>query len=73
MWQQVTDPLHSTLLSAGVAVIPIVFLFVVLLGRKVAGHIATLLTLLVGLVISVAVFSMPVGLAGMAGLMPAIP
>ena len=68
MWQQVTDPLHNTLFSAGIAVIPIIFLFVLLISRKVAGHIATLLTLLVGLVIVVLVFSMPVGLAAMAGL-----
>jgi lactate permease len=68
MWLQATDPLHNVLLSAAVAVVPIVFLFILLLSRKVAGHIATLLTLLFGLIIAVAVYTMPVGLAGMAGL-----
>ncbi len=67
MWQQAIDPLHNVILSAGVATIPIVFLFILLLSRKVAGHIATLLTLLTGLVIAVTVYAMPVGLAGMAG------
>jgi len=67
MWQQITDPLHNVLLSAGVAVIPIIFLFILLLSRKVAGHVATLLTLLLGLVIAVGVYSMPPSLAGMAG------
>lgn len=65
MWQQVTDPLHNTILSAIIAAIPIVLLFALLLSRKVAGHVATLLTLLVGLVIAVGVYLMPIGLAGM--------
>ena len=68
MWYQATNPLHNVLLSAGAAVIPIIFLFILLLSRKVAGHIATVLTLLFGLLIAVLVFTMPVGLAGMAGL-----
>jgi len=68
MWLQVTDPLHNVLLSATGAVVPIIFLFILLLSRKVAGHIATLLTLLFGLIIAVTVYTMPVELAGMAGL-----
>jgi lactate permease len=68
MWQQAIDPIHNTFLSAGVAVIPIIFLFILLLSRKVAGHVATLLTLAIGLIIAVTVYTMPVGLVGMAGL-----
>ena len=66
MWQQATDPLNSTFLSAGAAIIPIAFLFILLLSRKVAGHIATVLTLIVGLALAVAVYAMPASLAGMA-------
>jgi lactate permease len=68
MWLQTTDPFHNVLLSAAVAVIPIIFLFILLLSRKVAGHIATLLTLFFGLIIAITVYTMPIGLAGMAGL-----
>ena len=46
---------------------PIIFLFALLLSRKVAGHIATLLTLLLGLLVAITVFTMPVGLAAMSG------
>ncbi len=68
MWTQATNPLGNVALSAAVAVVPIVFLFILLLSRKVAGHIATLLTLLLGLVIAVAVYAMPISLAAMAAL-----
>ena len=68
MWQQATDPLQSIALSATVAVIPIIFLFALLISRKVAGHIATVMTLIVGFIIAVVVFGMPAGLAGMSAL-----
>ncbi len=67
MWYQVTNPLHNTLFSAIVAVVPIVILFVLLLSRKVSGHIATLLTLLSGLLIVTTVYSMPISLALLSG------
>ncbi len=47
--------------------VPILFLSFLLLSRKVAGHVATVLTLMVGLAIAVGVYTMPVGLAVMAG------
>ncbi|MFZ1075058.1 MAG: lactate permease LctP family transporter [Minisyncoccia bacterium] len=68
MWQQATDPFHSVIVSAAVAAVPILFLFILLLSRKVAGHVAALLTLLLGLALAVTAFAMPVGLAGMAAL-----
>ncbi len=68
MWTQTANPLHGVILSAGVASIPIIFLFVLLLSRKISGHIATLLTLLLGLVVAATWFTMPVSLAAMAGL-----
>jgi lactate permease len=68
MWTQTSNPLHGVMFSAFAAAIPIIFLFVLLLSRKVAGHIATLLTLLLGLIIAVTIFTMPVGLGVMSGL-----
>jgi len=67
MWTQTANPLHSILFSAFAAAVPIIFLFALLLSRKVAGHIATLLTLLLGLLVAIIVFTMPVGLAAMSG------
>ena len=68
MWTQIVNPLHSVLFSAFAASVPIIFLFVLLLSRKVAGHIATVYTLLLGLVIATIIFTMPVGLAVMSGI-----
>jgi lactate permease len=68
MWTQTVNPLHSVMLSAFVAAIPIFVLFILLLSRKVAGHIATLYTLVIGLIIAATWFTMPVGLALTSGL-----
>lgn len=68
MWLQTTDPMHNLLLSASFAVLPIIFLFVLLLSRKVGGHVAALLTLGIGLIVSVTAFAMPAELAGTAAL-----
>jgi lactate permease len=64
MYQQVYDPVAGNLLlSTIVAVIPIVVLFVLLAGIRIAAQWAGLITLAVALVIAVAVYGMPVGLA----------
>src|SRR5215204_2472552 len=64
VYQQVYDPIASSLpLSALVAVIPIVVLFVLLAGIRIAAQWASLATLAVALVIAVAVYGMPLGLA----------
>jgi lactate permease len=68
MWLQNTNPFNSVVISALVAGVPIVFLFFLLLSRKVAGHIATLLTLLLGLTVAVVFFTMPINLAAISGL-----
>lgn len=68
MWSQNTNPFNSVVISALVAGVPIIFLFFLLLSRKVAGHIATLLTLLLGLIVATVFFTMPVNLAAMSGL-----
>jgi lactate permease len=64
MYHQVYDPIAGSLvLSTLVAVIPIVVLFVLLAGIRMAAQWAGLITLAVALVLAVLVYGMPVGLA----------
>ncbi|HEU4846879.1 MAG TPA: lactate permease LctP family transporter [Rubrobacteraceae bacterium] len=64
MYEQVYEPVAGSLaLSALVAAIPIVVLFVLLAGVRIAAQWASLATLAVALVIAVLVYGMPVGLA----------
>jgi len=53
----------SLVLSTVVAAIPILVLFVLLAGLRMAAHWASLITLAVALVIAVLVYGMPIGLA----------
>src|ERR687883_629132 len=64
MYQQVYDPVAGNLvLSTLVAVIPIVVLFVLLAGIRMAAQWGGFITLVVALVLAVLVYGMPVGLA----------
>jgi len=63
MWQQATDPFHQIMLSAVMAVLPILVLFALLISRKVAGHLAAACTLAVALLVATVAFGMPVRLA----------
>jgi lactate permease len=64
VYQQVYDPIAGSLvLSTLVAIIPIVVLFVLLAGIRMAAQWAGLITLAVALVIAVLVYGMPIGLA----------
>jgi lactate permease len=64
MYEQVYEPMAGNLaLSALVAVIPILVLFVLLAGLRMAAQWASLVTLAVALVIAVVVYGMPIGLA----------
>jgi lactate permease len=64
MYQQVYDPVAGSLvLSTLVALIPIVVLFVLLAGIRMAAQWASLISLAVALVIAILVYGMPVGLA----------
>src|SRR5919199_5773701 len=64
MYQQVYDPVAGSLwLSTIVALIPIVVLFVLLAGIRMAAQWASLITLVVALVIAVLVYGMPLPLA----------
>jgi lactate permease len=68
MWPQPVDPLHSLLWSSLIAAAPILILGGLLLSRKVAGYLATLITLAAALIIAIFVYGMPVKLAGLSGL-----
>jgi lactate permease len=64
VYQQVYDPIAGSLvLSTLVAIIPIVVLFVLLAGIRMAAQWAALITLAVAIVIAVLVYRMPIGLA----------
>ena len=64
MYEQIYEPVAGSLmLSTLVAAIPILVLFVLLAGLRVAAHWASLITLAVALVIAVLVYGMPIGLA----------
>ena len=64
MYEQVYEPIAGNLaLSTLVAVIPIVVLFVLLAGVRMAAQWASLITLAVALVIAVLVYGMPIDLA----------
>jgi lactate permease len=68
MYQQVLDPVGDSLgWSALFAVLPLVTLFVLLGGLKLAAHIAALWSLAVAILVAIIVYSMPVGQALNAG------
>ncbi|MEZ4901409.1 MAG: lactate permease LctP family transporter [Spirosomataceae bacterium] len=61
-WTQVIDPFQNVGLSALVAALPVVFIFVLLI-RKVKGYLATLFTMLLAIVMAVVVYGMPLKLS----------
>ena len=61
MWQQVYDPLHSTVLSALVAAIPIIFFLLGLTVLKLSGIKAAVIALVLALGIGILVFGLPAG------------
>jgi lactate permease len=64
MYEQVYEPIAGNLaLSTLVAVIPILVVFVLLAGLRMAAQWASLITLAVALVIAVLVYGMPINLA----------
>jgi lactate permease len=63
VWIQDVNPTGEIVLSAGLAAIPILFLFWALAIRRLSGHVAGLLTTLLAIAVAVTGFHMPVGLA----------
>src|SRR5438445_4514977 len=64
-WTQVYDPLHNWVLSTLVAGLPIVVLFGMLAGLRVKPHWCAIGGAATAVLVAVAVFGMPVSLAGM--------
>lgn len=62
-WTQVINPFDNILLSALVAILPILFIFWALIIKKMKGYQASLLTTLIALLIAILVYRMPVKLA----------
>jgi lactate permease len=68
MYQQVLDPVASSLgWSSLVAVLPLLTLFVLLGGLRMKAWQASLISLVVALVVAIAVYGMPTGQALLAG------
>jgi lactate permease len=63
IWTQEVSPLKSIAISAIVAAIPIAFIFWALIIKKMKGYLASLLTVLVAILVSVIAYGMPVKLA----------
>ncbi|MEI7828291.1 MAG: lactate permease LctP family transporter [Prolixibacteraceae bacterium] len=63
MWVQVIDPFNNIVLSALVAILPILAIFWALIIRKMKGYKASLVAVSCGIIIAVAVYGMPVKLA----------
>ena len=69
MYTQVYDPVGDSLFASSIfAALPIIALFVLLGGLKLKAHVASGLALLVGLIVAVVVYSMPVGQAVNSGI-----
>jgi lactate permease len=62
-WTQVIDPFNSILVSALVALIPILFIFWALIIQKMKGYKASLLATAIAVIIAVTAYGMPVKLA----------
>lgn len=63
MWAQVYNPFNNMVLSTVAAAIPVVTLLILIASGKVKAHLAAIIALVIAILISVAVFTMPAGLA----------
>jgi lactate permease len=63
MWNQVYNPLNSTVLSTIAAAIPVVVLLVLIASNKVKAHIAAIIALIVANLVAIFIFTMPSGLS----------
>jgi lactate permease len=62
-WTQVIDPFNNIVLSALVALIPILFIFWALIIKKMKGYQASLIAIAIAILIAIIVYRMPVKLA----------
>jgi lactate permease len=69
MWNQIYNPLGNTTLSTIAAAIPVVTLLVLIASGKVKAHIAAVIALIVANVITIVVYTMPVGMSVRASLL----
>ncbi|MGX1319490.1 lactate permease [Bradyrhizobium sp. USDA 377] len=63
MWNQIYDPLHSSVLSTIAAAIPVVTLLVLIASGRVKAHIAAVIAVIVTNLITIFVFTMPVNMS----------
>jgi len=62
-WQQLIDPFNNIVLSALLAVVPILFIFWALIIQKMKGYQASLIATALAILIAVTAYGMPVKLA----------
>src|SRR4051794_6062646 len=63
MWNQVYNPLNSTVLSTIAAAIPVVTLLVLIASDKVKAHIAAVIALIAANLVAIFIFTMPAGMS----------
>jgi lactate permease len=63
MWNQVYNPLNSTVLSTIAAALPVVTLLVLIASNKVKAHIAAVIALIVANLVAIVIFTMPAGMS----------
>ncbi len=63
MWNQVYNPLNSTVLSTLAAALPVVTLLVLIASNKVKAHIAAVIALIVANLVAIVIFTMPAGMS----------
>ena len=69
MWNQVYNPLNSSVLSTMAAAIPVVALLAMIASNKVKVHIAAILALIIANLVAIFIFTMPAGMSIRASLL----
>ncbi len=69
MWDQIYNPLGNTALSTIAAAVPVVTLLVLIASGKVKAHLAAIIALIVANIITIVIFTMPVGMSIRASLL----
>src|SRR5437762_593367 len=69
MWNQIYDPLGNAALSTVAAALPVVTLLVLIASGRVKAHIAAVIALIVANIITIFVYTMPVGMSVRASLL----